>query len=56
MKKLKDGSFSATINLKPGREYQFRYYLDNKVWENTWEADYYVPNGLSKEENSVVEV
>ena len=25
MKKLKDGSFSTSINLKSGTEYQFRY-------------------------------
>ena len=56
MKKLKDGSFSTTISLEPGKKYQYRYLLDNAKWENDWEADSYIPNGISKDENSVVKV
>ncbi len=53
MKKLKDGSFKVTQDLSVGNEYQFRYLIDGKVWENDSSADKYVGNGFS-EENSVV--
>jgi len=53
MKKLKDGSFKVTCDLSVGSEYQFRYLIDGKTWENDWSADKYVYNGLS-EDNSVV--
>ena len=56
MKKLKNGSFSATINLATGNKYQFRYLLNNKSWENDGAADEYVPSTVSFEENSVVNV
>lgn len=54
MKRLKNGDFSATIDLEAGREYQFRYLMDEKVWENDWEADKYVRSGYGNCENSVV--
>jgi 1,4-alpha-glucan branching enzyme len=44
MKRLKDGSFSATVSLPTGRVYRFRYLLDGSRWENAWEADEYQPN------------
>ncbi len=54
MKKLKDGSFKLTQDLDVGQEYQFRYFIDGKTWENDWSADKYVASGLSTEDNSVV--
>ena len=54
MKKLKTGAFTTTINLQKGREYQFRYLLDNKIWENDAEADKYVPTPFGDCDNSVV--
>ena len=56
MKKLKNGSFSTTLNLATDKKYQFRYLLDNKSWENDGAADEYVPSTVSFEENSVVNV
>jgi len=44
MKRLKDGSFSATVSLPTGRSYRFRYLLDGARWENAWEADEYQRN------------
>lgn len=35
--------FSATVELEAGRQYEFRYLVDNQSWENDWEADAYVP-------------
>ena len=55
MKKLKNGTFSTTINLERDREYQFRYLVDGQRWENDWAADKYVPNEYGTE-NSVVVV
>jgi 1,4-alpha-glucan branching enzyme len=44
MKKLKDGSFSATVSLDAGREYRFRYLLDGDKWDNDRESDDEVAN------------
>ncbi len=44
MKRQKDGSWRATVELEPGREYQFRYLVDGNVWVNDEAADAYVPN------------
>lgn len=54
MKKLKTGAFTTTLDLEKGREYQFRYLLDNKIWENDGDADKYVPTPFGDCENSVV--
>lgn len=56
LKKNKDGKFSVTLDLEKGKSYQFRYVIDNEVWENDWKADAYVPNNLTFDENSVVEI
>lgn len=54
MKKLKkDNSFSITLELEKGREYQFRYLVNGSEWHNDWHADKYVPNPFSGD-NSVV--
>ena len=55
MKKLKDGSFSASVSLNAGKAYRFRYFLDGERWENDWEADEYLPNSHG-EDDSVVDV
>ena len=54
MKKQKDGRFSVKLPLETGKEYQFRYLLDGKRWENDWAADKYVPAPFSFTDNSVV--
>ena len=56
MKRLKTGDFTATLELVPDSEYQFRYLVDGQRWENDAEADKYVPNNICGEENSVVVV
>ncbi len=56
LKKLKNGTFSVTIDLKRDREYQYRYLIDSTRWENDWNADKYVPAPLGNSENSVVVV
>ncbi len=54
MKKLKTGEFKISLSLEKGKEYQFRYLIDGKAYENDWEADKYVQSPVSGEENSVV--
>lgn len=54
MKKMKSGEFKTTVDLAQGQDYEFRYLIDGNKWANDWEADAYVPNKLTFEENSVV--
>jgi 1,4-alpha-glucan branching enzyme len=56
MKKLKSGAFTATFERDPGREYQFRYLMDETKWENDWQVEKYVPTPYGNAENSVVVV
>ena len=53
MKKLKNGTFTASLHLQKDEEYQFRYLLDGRQWENEWQADKYLPNQHGSD-NSVV--
>lgn len=53
MKKQKDGSFSATLELETGRDYPFRY-LCSGQWYNDPNADRYVLCSYSGENNSVI--
>ena len=56
MKRRRDGSFSITLDLPVNREYQFKYLIDGRRWENDWSADTYRPNSLGDCENSGVVV
>ncbi len=56
MKKLKNGAFTATLDLEPGKEYQFRYLLDDKIWETDFAADKYVQTPFGNSENSIIVV
>lgn len=48
-----DGSWRTTVALSPGREYEFRYLVDEQRWVNDPSADRYVRNPFG-EDNSVV--
>lgn len=54
MDQLKDGTFKATVELEPDREYAFRYLIDEEIWENDGEADKFVPTEYGDAENSVI--
>jgi 1,4-alpha-glucan branching enzyme len=54
MKKLKNGSFTQSLKLNPGKEYQFRYLVNDKYWENDPEADKFIPNGINDNETNSV--
>lgn len=55
MKKLNNGDFKVTIELKPGSKHEFRYLLNNTKWYNEWEADEYVLGDFGKD-NCVIEL
>ncbi|MGD8264797.1 MAG: isoamylase early set domain-containing protein [Desulfobacterales bacterium] len=54
MKKLKNGAFVAVVELPIGREYQFRYLLDDEFWMNDSDADRFVPVPFGECENCVL--
>lgn len=54
MKALKDGSFSLTLDLETGREYQFRYLADGQNWFNDPEADRYEFSEFADAENGIL--
>lgn len=56
MSRLKSGEFKVTLDLETGREYEYRYLIDGRLWENDWAADQYRPAGIPGAENSVVTV
>jgi len=53
--KPSSGNYQATVELKTGRNYEFRYLIDKAKWENDWQADGYVPNPFGFD-NSVVSI
>lgn len=54
MRKVK-GKFTRTVDLPVENNYEFRYRIDGEKWENDWQADAYVPNGIDGD-NSVVQL
>ncbi len=51
--KLENGDFTITLELDPGKEYRFRYLIDDKTWENDWRAGKYVKNPYGVEDSVV---
>lgn len=49
----KNKGYRATVEMEPGRSYQFRYLINGDYWCNDWAADKYTPNNLG-EDNCVV--
>jgi 1,4-alpha-glucan branching enzyme len=56
LKKFKNGSYKATLDLETEKEYQFKYLFDETKWENDPSADSYADNGISAEGNFVVAI
>ncbi len=56
MKPLKNGDFTATVLLKPGREYQYRYVVDGRHWVTDSGADKVKHCDFANDNNSVVVV
>lgn len=55
MRKLKDGSFTRTVDLEVGKAYQFRYLADGDNWINDPKADGYAVSQYGTD-NCVVEI
>ena len=49
-----DGSLAVSVDLEPGKSYEYRYYLNNGTWVNDWAAERYVFNEEFGIENSLV--
>jgi len=56
MKRLKNGEYAITLELAPGRDYEFRYLIDQYRWENDYHADKYTKSPFGDSDNSVVTV
>ena len=54
MRRSRNGEFTASMDLRPGQEYQFRYLLDNTRWENDSEADKSADTPYGDARNSVI--
>ncbi len=52
--KAAKNEFKAVVELPVGRDYQFRYLVNDTVWENDWNADNYVQSPYDGIDNSVV--
>ncbi len=55
MQRVDDGTWSLTLDLESGRDYQYRYRTSDDVWHNDPAADAYAPNPHGSD-NSVVSV
>ncbi len=53
MNALKNGSFSYSLDLESGKEYQFRYLLDGEKWINEADADAKATNEFN-EQNDIL--
>ena len=53
LKKLKNGSFKGTVNLKTNTTHEFKYLIDG-AYVNETEADGYAWNDFAGAENSVI--
>lgn len=49
----KDKVFRARVRLPKNSTFRFKYLLDNKIWENDYKADAYVPNTFGSEDSVV---
>jgi 1,4-alpha-glucan branching enzyme len=53
MRRLSNGDFAITLELKPGREYEFQYLVDGMKWKNDRNAAKYVKSPCGDGEISV---
>lgn len=54
MKKTAEGTFEAKVKLAAGKEFHFRYLINDERWENDWHADKYAQSPFRDAENSVI--
>jgi 1,4-alpha-glucan branching enzyme len=51
--RLGDNGWVATLELEPGRSFEYRYLMNDDDWHNDWHADGYAPSPHGGD-NSVV--
>jgi len=57
MKKVKNDGYSQSIMLKAGKSYQFRYLINDSIWEDEPDSDNFVPNGIDAGDyNSLIKI
>jgi hypothetical protein len=56
LKKLKDGSMTASASLEAGKRYEYRYLLNDGRWVNDHSADHYVHISGLHVDNCVVTI
>lgn len=39
LKRLENGEFKLVVEVQAGREYEFRFVIDDTRWENAWNVD-----------------
>jgi 1,4-alpha-glucan branching enzyme len=49
-----DGVWHTTVALELGKSYRYRYLINGEQWENSWQADAYVPNPHGTDDSVVV--
>ena len=54
MKRLKSGDFTLTKELETGKQYRFRYLIDEGRWENDPHADSYIPNPFGSDDSVIL--
>lgn len=54
MRRLRNGTFKAELDLPAGESFAFRYRRNDGSWENDWAADDYQPVPELGVDNSVV--
>jgi len=54
--KMDSGDFSLVVELDSGNDYEFRYVIDGRWWENTMNADRYIWSEFGNCENMIVSV
>jgi 1,4-alpha-glucan branching enzyme len=56
MRRMKNGKFTADLELVPGESYQFRYLTDDGRWLNDAAADAYEFCEFAQAENCILQV
>lgn len=56
MKPSRKGVFTASLDLVPGRRYQFRYLFDDRYWDNDLECDGFADTPYGDARNSVIQI
>lgn len=56
MKPSRRGVFTTSLDLAPGRRYQFRYLFDGQHWDNELECDGFADTPYADARNSIIQI